>query len=130
MIVLFDGLCNLCEASVQFIIRHDPQKKFRFAALQSEYGQYFLREHDFAKRDFDSLILVDESGRIFTCSAAWLRIMPHLNALWPLMTVFFLIPSFMRDALYRFIARRRYFWFGKKEICWLPTPELRDRFLD
>lgn len=130
MIVFFDGLCNLCEASVQFIIRHDPQKKFRFAALQSEYGQHFLREHDFENRDFDSLIFVDESGRILTCSVAWLRIMRHLNALWPLMTVFFVVPPFMRDALYRFIAKKRYAWFGKKDICWLPTPELRGRFLN
>jgi predicted DCC family thiol-disulfide oxidoreductase YuxK len=128
-IVLFDGVCNLCSGSVQFILRRDPGARFRFASLQSPAGQELLARFGIDGQGIDSVIVI-EGDRWFKESDAALRIARHLGGLWRLLTVFRLIPRPLRDRLYRFIARNRYRWFGKKESCWLPTPELRGRFLD
>jgi len=127
-ILLFDGVCNLCSGSVQFIIRRDPEARFRFASLQSEVGQRYLEELQVDRDAVDSVILV-EGGRWYKESDAALRIARLLGGPWKAMGILRLLPRPLRDRLYRFLARHRYRWFGKRESCWLPTPELRERFL-
>ena len=128
-IVLFDGVCNLCNASVNFIIDRDPHDRFRFAALQSERGVALLAEHGHTvSAEPDSIVLV-EGGRIFERSTAALRIARHLRGAWKLLYGFMIVPRPLRDLVYRFIARHRYRWFGRTEACRVPTPELRARFL-
>lgn len=128
-VVLFDGVCNLCNASIHFIIDRDPRGRFRFAALQSDAGAEILRQAGLDAADLSSLVLW-EGGRAYRYSTAALRIARRLSWPWPLLAVFLLIPAFLRDPVYRFIARNRYRWFGKSETCRVPTPELRARFLD
>jgi predicted DCC family thiol-disulfide oxidoreductase YuxK len=128
-LLLFDGVCNLCNGSVQFIIRRDPAARFRFASLQSEVGQRYLDELRIDRQAIDSMILV-EGGRWSKESEAALRIANLLGGPWKAAVIFRLIPRALRDRVYRLIARNRYRWFGKQESCWLPTPELRARFLD
>lgn len=127
-IILFDGVCNLCNSSVSFIIRHDPRGRFRFAALQSPVGQTLLALHGLPTETLNSIVLV-EAGRAFTKSTAALRIARHLSAPYPLAFIFILVPPFLRNLCYDFIARNRYRWFGKQEACMMPTPELKARFL-
>ncbi len=131
--ILFDGVCNLCNGFVQFVIRHDAAEHFRFAALQSEAAQALLAAHGQpltpdALADPTSVVLVAD-GRVYTHSAAVLRIAGQLGGVWRLAAVGWLLPGRWRDALYRYIARNRYRWFGRQESCMLPTPELRGRFL-
>lgn len=126
-IVLFDGECNFCDASVQFIIKNDPKGKFHFASLQSDIGQKLLEEHN-VPSDIDSMILV-EGDKIYYKSAAALRICRHLKGFWKLAYVFIVVPAPIRNFVYDFIARNRYKWFGKKESCMLPPPNVRARFL-
>jgi predicted DCC family thiol-disulfide oxidoreductase YuxK len=128
-ILLFDGVCNLCNGSVQFIIRRDPKARFRFASLQSEAGQRYLDELRIDRQAVDSVILI-EGDRWSKEGDAALRIARLLPGPWKALTVFRLLPRPLRDRLYRLVARNRYRWFGKRESCWLPTPELRGRFLD
>jgi predicted DCC family thiol-disulfide oxidoreductase YuxK len=127
-IMLFDGVCNLCSGSVQFIIPRDPEGRFRFASLQSEAGERLLAELRIDRRVLDSVVVV-EDGRWSKESDAILRIAWLLGGPWKTLAVFRLIPRPLRDWAYRVVARNRYRWFGKKEACWLPTPELRARFL-
>jgi predicted DCC family thiol-disulfide oxidoreductase YuxK len=127
-IVLFDGVCNLCSGSVQFIIRRDPKALFRFASLQSPVGER-LRGELGIDPALDSVLLV-EDGRWYKESDAALRIAHGLGGPWKLLGIFRLIPKSLRDHAYLLIARNRYRWFGKMEACWLPTPELRGRFLN
>ncbi|HEV8582991.1 MAG TPA: thiol-disulfide oxidoreductase DCC family protein [Thermoanaerobaculia bacterium] len=128
-VLLFDGVCNLCNGSVQFIIRRDPQARFRFASLQSAVGQLYLEELQVDRQAIDSVILV-EGDRWYKESDAALGVVRILGGPWRALGVLRLIPRPLRDRLYRLIARNRYRWFGKREACWLPTPELRERFLD
>ena len=127
-IILFDGVCNLCNASVQFVIRHDPQARFKFAALQSATAEKLLQNCAFDRASLDSVILV-EDGRVYIESDAALRIARKLGGAWSLFAGFSIVPRPIRDAVYRFIARNRYRWFGKQESCMMPTPDLRARFL-
>lgn len=127
-IVLFDGVCNLCSGSVQFILKRDPEGRFRFASLQSEAGRSLMTEHELDPDALSSVVVI-EDGRAYQESSAALRIARHLPGAWKLLRVFVVIPRPIRDAVYRLIARNRYRWFGKTEACWLPTPELRARFL-
>jgi predicted DCC family thiol-disulfide oxidoreductase YuxK len=128
-ILLFDGVCNLCNGSVQLIIRRDPGARFRFASLQSEAGQRYLDELRIDRESVDSVVLI-EGDRWYKEGDAALRIARHLGGPWRALGIFRLVPRPLRDRLYRFVARHRYRWFGKREACWLPTPELRQRFLD
>ncbi len=128
-IIFFDGVCNLCTGSVQFVIRHDPSHHFRFASLQSEIGQQLLRENNLPTEEFGSFILF-ENGKVFTQSTAALRVTKKLNGLWSVLAVFLIVPSFIRNGVYNWIAKNRYKWFGKKEECWIPTKELNDLFVD
>ena len=129
-VILFDGVCNLCNGFVQFVIEHDAAGRFRFAALQSAAGQALLREYDLpTPAEPDSVVLVAE-GRAYTHSAAALGILARLSGRWAaLAQVGRWFPRPLRDAVYRLIARNRYRWFGRQEACWLPTPELKARFL-
>ena len=127
-IVLFDGECNFCDASVQFIIKRDPYEHFQFTSLQRETGERLSREFD-VPDDVDSLVLI-ENGQAFTKSGAALRIAKKLDGLWHLAFLFILVPPIIRDGIYDVIARNRYKWFGKKEdACMLPTPADRKRFI-
>lgn len=129
-VVLFDGVCNLCNGAVQFIVDRDPEGTFRFASLQSERAAALLREQgrEPPAGDPESLVLI-EGGRLYERSTAALRIARRLRGAWPLLYTFVVVPRFVRDAVYRLIARNRYRWFGKSAECRVPTPELRARFL-
>ncbi|MEE8583248.1 MAG: DCC1-like thiol-disulfide oxidoreductase family protein, partial [Acidobacteriota bacterium] len=111
-IVLFDGVCNMCNWTVQFILRRDRRERFLFAPLQSEKGRELLQRHRLPPDQLDSIVLV-EAGRAFTSSSAALRIARGLPGLWPLLYGFIAVPRFIRDAVYDWIARNRYRWFGR-----------------
>jgi predicted DCC family thiol-disulfide oxidoreductase YuxK len=128
-VVLFDGVCNFCNASVNFLLDHDPQHRLRFAALQSQAGQALLHRFKLPTSHFDTLVLVD-GPRCYTRSDAALRIAGRLGGWWPLLSAFLLVPPFLRDGAYDLLARNRYRWFGKREACRMPTPDLRARFLE
>lgn len=127
-LILFDGVCNLCNGSVRFIIDHDKQQQFTFAALQSEAAQRILDTHGVEPK-MESIILV-ENGHVSTRSTAALRIAKRLNGIWSLLYIFILLPAFIRDPVYSLIARNRYKIFGRTEACMIPTPELKRRFID
>ena len=127
-ILLFDGVCNLCSGAVQFIIRRDHAGHFRFASLQSPLGEELLARFGIDRGVTDSVILV-EGDRCYQESDAALRVARGMKGAWKALAVLRVIPRPLRDAVYRLIARNRYRWFGKQESCWLPTPELRGRFL-
>jgi predicted DCC family thiol-disulfide oxidoreductase YuxK len=126
-IILFDGVCNFCCASVQFIIARDPQGYFQFASQQSDLGQAMLAAAHLPAT-LETFVLV-EGSTVSTRSTAALKVTSRLTQPWPLCAVFWLVPRFLRDVVYRWIAKNRYRWFGQKETCWLPTPEIRARFL-
>ncbi len=128
-VVLFDGVCNFCNYWVNFAIKHDRKKKLRFATLQGDTAQELLSEHMINPTTLSSVVLVD-SGKAYTHSSAALRICKYLNGGWKLFYGLMIIPKFIRDAIYKFIARNRYKWYGKKDSCMIPTPEQRERFLD
>ncbi|MCC7291009.1 MAG: DUF393 domain-containing protein [Phycisphaerales bacterium] len=128
-VVLFDGVCNLCSRSVQFIIRRDAKRRFRFAPLQSEAARQMLKLAAAPLDRFEGVVLI-ERGRAYCRSDAVLRIASKLRFPWPLAGALLLLPRRFRDGVYDGIARRRYRWFGKKEACMVPTPKWRDRFLD
>jgi predicted DCC family thiol-disulfide oxidoreductase YuxK len=130
MIVLFDGVCNFCSASVQFIIERDRKNVFQFAALQSDAAKKLLSERGIAppERDPDSILLID-GDRVHSCSGAALRIARHLSFPWFLAWGFIVVPWFLRDPFYRLIAKNRYRWWGRKESCMVPTPDVRAKFL-
>jgi predicted DCC family thiol-disulfide oxidoreductase YuxK len=129
MIVLFDGVCNLCSGAVHFIIARDPKARFQFSSLQSSFAQAELARHGIHGQELFSIILL-KNRKAFQKSDAVLEIARHLPGGWPLAYLFKVIPRFIRDPVYDFIARNRYRWFGKKDACWLPTPALRARFID
>ncbi len=125
-IILFDGVCNLCNGAVQFIIERDKKQQFRFASLQSDFGQQYQQQVGAA---VDSILLV-KNDKIYQKSSAALRIARHLDGLWSLLFLFIIVPPFIRNSIYDWIARNRYRWFGKQDSCWLPTPDLKALFLD
>jgi predicted DCC family thiol-disulfide oxidoreductase YuxK len=127
-IILFDGVCNLCNSAVQQVIKNDPKKLFRFASLQSDFGKQALQQHKLNPGDLNSFILLD-NGKIYKKSGGALRVAKYLKGAWPLVYTFILIPPFIRDGVYSWIAKNRYKWFGKQETCWLPAPGLKERFI-
>jgi predicted DCC family thiol-disulfide oxidoreductase YuxK len=127
-VVLFDGVCNMCDATVQFIVRHDPSARFRFAPLGSPAAQQLLSASSAHGPLPDSVVLI-EHARVYTRSTAALRITRSLRFPWTCLYAFILLPRILRDPVYDFIARHRYRWFGKKDTCMIPTPALRARFL-
>ena len=127
-VVFFDGICNLCNNAVQFIIKNDRKGQFRFASLQSDPGQKLLQKHQLPQDHFDSFLLL-EAGQLFSESTAALRVCRHLDGGWQLFYGFIVIPRFLRDIVYRFIAKNRYRWFGKRDSCMLPDSKILSRFL-
>lgn len=128
-VILFDGVCHLCQSSVKFIIRRDPSGIFRMASLQSEAGVQLLQKYGLEpKAEPDSVLLI-ENGRVWQKSSASLRIARRLSGGWPMFYAFIVIPRFLRDPVYNWIARNRYRWFGRDDVCMLPDPALRKRFL-
>lgn len=126
-VVLFDGVCKLCNASVNLILQRDRKGKIKFAPLQSDYGQARLKEFGKGSEILDSIIFL-EGDRLTAKSTAALRITKYLDGLWPLCTIFLIIPRFIRDFFYDVIAKNRYRWFGKCDTCRLPGPGYEDRF--
>jgi predicted DCC family thiol-disulfide oxidoreductase YuxK len=127
-IILFDGICNLCNSSVNFIIRHDKGNKFKFAALQSDIGNELVEKFSIDSKKTDSIILI-KNEKYFIKSSAALRIARGLSGAYPLLFAFMIIPPFIRNLVYDYIARNRYKWYGKRESCMIPTQELKDKFL-
>ena len=128
-LILFDGVCNLCNSSVQFIIKRDKKNHFIFSSLQSDAGQRILLQNNLENLDYESILLI-EGDQIFDRSTAILRISRRLSALYPLLYGFIIIPKFIRDAVYSWIAKNRYKWFGRRDSCMIPTDDLKMRFLD
>lgn len=128
-VVLFDGVCNLCQRSVQIILANDTRGGFHFASLQSALGMQLLQQHGLAAEHLKTFVLV-ENGQVYTRSTAALRVAAQLKGAWRWLRVLMLVPRPIRDAVYNLVARNRYRWFGKKEACWLPRPEWRHRFID
>ena len=126
-IILFDGVCNFCNGAVNFIIRNDRNRRFKFAPLQSQTGGSLKAEHAIPA-DTDSLVLV-EDGKAYTHSTGALRIAKGLGGIWQLAYIFIIVPKPIRDWAYKTFAKNRYKWFGKKDVCMVPTPEIRERFL-
>ena len=126
-VLLFDGVCNFCNGAVNWIIAHDPEGKFKFAPLQSEYGEQVKAKFGIGD-DVDSIILI-EDGRAFLHSSAALRVARGLGGIGSLGYVGIIIPRPIRDWFYRWFARNRYRWFGKQDACMIPTPDVRARFI-
>ena len=127
--LLFDGVCNLCHAGVQFIIKHEAKDStLQFASLQSDAGRALLAEHGLSEAYFDSLVYLKD-GRTYTHSDGAVQIAKHLKAPYRWLGAAKIIPTRLRNALYDFVGRHRYRWFGQKAECWLPSPELKARFL-
>ena len=128
-LVLFDGVCNLCDASVQYIIKHDKDNAFLFTALQSEVGQQIIKEFNIDTNKIDSIILYSNEHGISYKSTAALKIASKLGFPRNLLSVFLIIPTIIRNWVYDYIAKNRYKWYGKKEECMIPTPDLKSKFL-
>ena len=127
-IILFDGVCNLCNTSVKIVIRNDKKDCFRFAALQSDIGKDYITKFNIDSTETDSIILIDQE-KVYVKSTAALYISKSLSGAYPLLFGFIIIPKFIRNWVYDFVARNRYRWYGKKESCMIPTPELMAKFL-
>jgi len=128
-VILFDGVCNLCNRSVQFVISHDPDAYFKFASLQSETGKNLLQQYRLPVDDPGSIVLIDQK-QVYTQTSAALRIAKKLRGPVKLLYGFIIVPPLIRDLVYRFIAKNRYNWFGKRDECMIPTGLLKDRFLN
>ena len=127
-VVIFDGVCNLCNWSVQFIIKHDPKAIFKFTSLQSEFGTALAKEHGLSSENPESVLLLKD-GELLSKSAAALAIVTELNGIWKLLVIFRLIPQNIRDSIYDWIANNRYYWFGKRDKCMVPTEGIKERFI-
>ena len=126
-VILFDGVCNLCNSSVEKIIAADPKKQFRFASLQGSFGQEVLQKFQLPPRELNSFILL-ENNQIFTRTTGALKVARKLSGAWPLLYAFIVVPRFLRDGIYNIITRNRYKWFGKKESCMVPHAALQELF--
>jgi predicted DCC family thiol-disulfide oxidoreductase YuxK len=128
-VLLFDGVCNLCNSSVQFILKHEKNQHLTFAAIQSEAGKRRLAEYNINPIQTNSVILI-KSGQVYTQSDAILKITQFLSFPYSLGRILFVVPKSIRDFFYKKVARNRYRWFGKRDSCMIPTPQLRNRFLE
>lgn len=127
-LILFDGYCNLCSSSVQFIIKRDKKKQYFFTSLQSEVGTKILEHFKINSTNLESVILL-KKNKVYIESNAALLIAKNLSGFWPIFYSFIIIPPFIRNFIYQIIAKNRYHWFGQKEACWIPSKELLTRFL-
>lgn len=128
-IILFDGVCNLCNRSVQTVIRFDKKNSFQFASLQSNRGQALLKQHGLSEKELSSFVLIQHNKAITRSSAA-LTVARQLSGPIKILYAFMIVPAFIRDGVYNIIARNRYKWFGKQDTCMIPSPELKARFLN
>lgn len=128
-VILFDGVCNLCNDSVIKVIKNDNKNVFLFAALQSDIGDKIIKKIGIDTSKIDSIILYDPKGAYYIKSAAALRVMNEFSGLWKLTQVFRILPAAFNNIFYDFVARNRYKWFGRKDSCMIPTPELKSKFL-
>ena len=138
-IIFFDGVCNLCNGFVQFVISNDKQAKFKFASLQSDAAQKILRPFNFPLDELNTIVLFENArpnvvsdgrGKIYLRSRAVLRIAKQLDGIWKIAVVLYIFPSFISDGVYNLVSKYRYKIFGKKDSCLIPTPELKSRFVD
>jgi predicted DCC family thiol-disulfide oxidoreductase YuxK len=127
-IILFDGVCNFCNGAVNFIIKHDRKKAFRFTPLQSDAGQALLQQYGLPTNELKSFVLI-EKGKAYKKTTAALRVANYFSPYWRWTNLFWILPSPVRDVAYNIIAKYRYKWFGKKEECMIPSSEFRSRFL-
>jgi len=128
-VILFDGICNLCNASVQFVIKHDPRAIFKFTTQQSETGRMLMKEHGITFSEMNTFILIKDK-KVFSRSTAALMVAKQLNGIIKILYGFILVPPFIRNSVYNFISKNRYSWFGKKNSCMIPAPGIKDRFLN
>lgn len=129
-IILFDGVCNLCNSAINFIIKRDKKGIFRYASLQSEIGEKLIANRNIDISKIDSILLIDPKIAYYHKSTAALHIAKELSGLYPILSVFLILPKFFRDWIYDIVAKNRYKWFGKKESCMIPTAELKALFID
>jgi predicted DCC family thiol-disulfide oxidoreductase YuxK len=129
-LILFDGVCNLCNTSVQYVIKHDKKNSFMFTALQSDIGQQIIKDYNIDTSKTDSILLYTPENGVVSKSTAALKIAQNLGFPQNVMSIFFIIPPFIRNGVYDYIAKNRYKWYGKKESCMIPTPELKSKFLE
>ena len=129
-IILFDGVCNLCNSSIQFVIKHDKKNRYKFAALQSDVAKMLLNERGIDSSQIDSIVLIDPNTAYYIKSSAALEIGKSFGGGWRLLSIFEWVPRPIRDWIYDLIAKNRYSWFGKQNDCMIPTPELKAKFLD
>lgn len=127
-VIVFDGICNFCNASVNFVMERDPEKAFKFATLQSEAGQEVLKFNKLNAQDFETFLYI-QNGHVFSQSTAALKVAQRLSAPWPMLYLFRVIPQSIRDSVYRFVGKRRYQWMGKREVCRIPTTAEQERFV-
>jgi predicted DCC family thiol-disulfide oxidoreductase YuxK len=127
-IVLFDGVCNLCNGFINFLIDRDPHDRFQFGSLQSESAKELLRPFNYSADELSTLLLIQD-GQLHSQSTAVLKIFRQMSGAWPLMYAFIVLPKAFRDFVYNLVARNRYRIFGRKEACRIPTPELRSKFV-
>lgn len=129
LIILFDGICNFCNSAVNFVIRNDKKSTIKFATLQSEIADQLLEKYSVSKEGLRTFFFI-ENGIVYTSSTAAIRVCRYLGGLWPLMIGFIIVPRFIRDGIYNWVSKNRYKWFGTREECMVPSPELRMRFLN
>jgi predicted DCC family thiol-disulfide oxidoreductase YuxK len=129
-LILFDGVCNLCDSSVQYVIKHDKKNRFMFTALQSETGKNIINHYNIDTAQVDSILLYTPNKGVVSKSTAALKIASKLGFPTNILGVFLIIPSVISNLVYDFIAKNRYKWYGKKEACMIPTPELKSKFID
>lgn len=129
-VVLFDGICNLCNGAVKFIIKNDPQGYFHFASLQSEEGREVLLEIGEDPAIMETFVLITPEGKIYKRSKAAFKIARQLRGAWPVLSIFGVLPQVVTDGVYNFISRNRYKWFGHRDKCMMPKPEWKERFLE
>ncbi len=128
-IILFDGVCNFCNSAVNFTLKRDKKKTILFCPLQTATGQKLLEQCKLPANDMRSFVFI-ENGEAYTRSTASLKVCRHLRRLWPFVYGLIIVPKFIRDSIYNWIAKNRYKWFGVKEQCMIPTPDIKARFLD
>jgi predicted DCC family thiol-disulfide oxidoreductase YuxK len=128
-VLLFDGVCKFCHGSIQFVIKRDRTQRLYFCPLQSARGQQMMAQHHVEDSGLNSMVLLD-NGKVYRKSTAALRIARQLSMPWPLMSIFLLVPAPVRDAVYDFIGRHRYQWFGKYDKCYIPDDDTRERFME
>lgn len=128
-VILFDGVCNLCNGVVKLVIKQDKKAYFKLAALQSPAGQMLLQKYRLPQKDFETFLLI-KNGKVYQQSDAALQVAKHFSWYWQWLQILWLVPRPLRNAVYRLVARNRYRWFGKKEACMIPTPSIKKRFIE